>query len=133
MNNDLLMAIDIGTQSTRVALLDTGGSVVASASRLQAMHTPRAGWAEQDPETWKEQIAPQLERITAYETERDLLGRREDQFFGTVFFGSGLLFLAGVFVWVGVEEFVMQTLLDQGAKQNSGRALRGDAAISPRL
>ena len=33
---------------------------------------------------------------------RDLLGRREDQFFGTVFFGSGLLFVAGVFVWVGV-------------------------------
>jgi len=33
---------------------------------------------------------------------RDLLGRREDQFFGTVFFGSGLLFVAGMFVWVGV-------------------------------
>ncbi|MGI9616303.1 MAG: hypothetical protein ACR2QO_25535 [Acidimicrobiales bacterium] len=32
---------------------------------------------------------------------RDLLGRREDQFFGTVFLGSGLLFLAGMFVWVG--------------------------------
>ena len=33
---------------------------------------------------------------------RDLLGRREDQFFGTIFFGSGLLFVAGTFVWVGV-------------------------------
>ena len=32
---------------------------------------------------------------------RDLLGRREDQFFGTAFLGSGLLLLAGVFVWVG--------------------------------
>lgn len=32
---------------------------------------------------------------------RDLLGRREDQFFGTVFFGSGLLLLGAMFVWVG--------------------------------
>lgn len=33
---------------------------------------------------------------------RDLLGRREDQFFGTIFFGSGLLVVVGMFVWVGV-------------------------------
>ncbi len=32
---------------------------------------------------------------------RDLLGRREDQFFGTVFLGSGVLFVAGMFVWIG--------------------------------
>lgn len=31
---------------------------------------------------------------------RDLLGAHEDQFFGTVFLGSGLLFLGGVFVWI---------------------------------
>ena len=27
-------------------------------------------------------------------------GRREDQFFGTVFLGSGLRFIGGVFAWV---------------------------------
>ena len=32
---------------------------------------------------------------------RDLLGREEDQFFGTIFLGSGLLFLGAMFVWVG--------------------------------
>ena len=31
---------------------------------------------------------------------RDLLGRREDQFFGTVFLGSGLLFLGALLVWI---------------------------------
>ncbi|MGI9578457.1 MAG: hypothetical protein ACR2OH_09680 [Microthrixaceae bacterium] len=30
---------------------------------------------------------------------RDLLGQREDQFFATIFLGSGLLFLGGLFVW----------------------------------
>ena len=33
---------------------------------------------------------------------RDRLGRLEDQFFSTVFFGSGLLFLAMVFVSMAI-------------------------------
>jgi len=33
---------------------------------------------------------------------RDRLGRNEDQFFSTVFFGSGLLFLAMVFVYTAI-------------------------------
>lgn len=52
MRSQLLMGIDIGTQSTRVALLDLEGRVVASASTPQEMMTPKPGWAEQDPEVW---------------------------------------------------------------------------------
>jgi len=52
MKRTLLMAIDIGTQSTRAALLTEDGEVVASAGRLQEMQTPQAGWAEQDPDIW---------------------------------------------------------------------------------
>ena len=33
---------------------------------------------------------------------RDLLGHLEDQFFSTIFFGSGLLFLGGLFVWMTI-------------------------------
>lgn len=33
---------------------------------------------------------------------RDQLGEMEDQFFSTVFFGSGLLFLGGLFVWMTI-------------------------------
>jgi xylulokinase len=47
-----LMGIDIGTQSTRAALLDLEGRVVASSSTPQEMKTPKPGWAEQDPEVW---------------------------------------------------------------------------------
>ena len=46
------MGIDVGTQSTRVALLDLAGWVVASTSTSQEMMTPRPGWAEQDPDVW---------------------------------------------------------------------------------
>lgn len=52
MKRQLLMGIDIGTQSTRVALLDLKGRVVASTSTPQEMMTPKPGWAEQDPEVW---------------------------------------------------------------------------------
>jgi len=46
------MGIDIGTQSTRVALLDLEGRVISSAGTAQEMVTPRPGWAEQDPDVW---------------------------------------------------------------------------------
>jgi len=52
MTRQLLLAIDIGTQSTRAALLDLDGKVVASAGRAQEMDTPHPGWAEQDPDMW---------------------------------------------------------------------------------
>jgi xylulokinase len=54
MATKLLMGIDIGTQSTRAALLDLDGRLVASASTAQELHTPRPGWAEQDPQIWWE-------------------------------------------------------------------------------
>jgi sugar (pentulose or hexulose) kinase len=52
MTEGLLMGIDIGTQSTRAALLDLDGHVIAGSSMSQEMQTPRPGWAEQDPQTW---------------------------------------------------------------------------------
>ncbi len=52
MAKQLLMGIDIGTQSTRAALLDLDGRLVASASTAQDLHTPCPGWAEQDPQVW---------------------------------------------------------------------------------
>jgi xylulokinase len=48
----LFLGIDIGTQSTRVALLDLKGRVQASYREGYPMHTPRHGWAEQNPEDW---------------------------------------------------------------------------------
>ena len=52
MKRTLLLSIDIGTQSTRAALLTPDGEMVAGAGRSQEMETPLAGWAEQDPAMW---------------------------------------------------------------------------------
>ena len=65
MATQLLMGIDIGTQSTRAALLDLNGRVVASASTSQEMHTPRPGWAEQDPQVWWESTVANCRQVIA--------------------------------------------------------------------
>ncbi len=52
MKRDLLLAVDIGTQSTRAALLTADGRALAIAGRPYDFATPHPGWAEQDPELW---------------------------------------------------------------------------------
>jgi xylulokinase len=47
-----VLAIDIGTQSTRAALLDSEGRIHDIASAPIGLYAPRPGWAEQDPEQW---------------------------------------------------------------------------------
>ncbi len=58
-----LMGIDIGTQSTRAAVLDLDGLVVASAGLSQDMLTPKPGWAEQDPQVWWETTIKNIRRV----------------------------------------------------------------------
>ena len=59
------MGIDIGTQSTRAALLDLDGRVVSSASTPQDMQTPRPGWAEQDPQVWWDSTVKNIKEAMA--------------------------------------------------------------------
>lgn len=47
-----LLGIDIGTSGLKCILIDQSGRALGYASREYAPTTPRAGWAEQDPETW---------------------------------------------------------------------------------
>lgn len=63
MKRQLLMGIDVGTQSTRVALLNLEGQVEASASTAQEMMTPKPGWAEQDPDVWWRNVVNNVDRI----------------------------------------------------------------------
>jgi xylulokinase len=46
------MGIDVGTQGSRAAVIDEGGSPVASGNGPHTLQSPRPGWSEQDPEEW---------------------------------------------------------------------------------
>ena len=48
-----LIGIDVGTGGTRVLLVNTAGKVVGSTVQEHTpFHSPKPGWAEQDPEDW---------------------------------------------------------------------------------
>ncbi|MFZ2058024.1 MAG: FGGY family carbohydrate kinase [Acidimicrobiales bacterium] len=51
---EYVVAIDVGTQSTRAALVDVEGIIHDVASSPIELYAPRPGWAEQDPEQWWE-------------------------------------------------------------------------------
>jgi xylulokinase len=51
--SDVLLGVDIGTSSSKGVLVQTDGSIVASAERPHGVSRPRAGWAEHDADaTW---------------------------------------------------------------------------------
>jgi xylulokinase len=47
-----LLGVDIGTSATKAAVFDAAGEVVARAERPVDLSSPRAGWAEEDPDQW---------------------------------------------------------------------------------
>jgi len=52
MMNQYLLGIDIGTSSTKTAIIHTDGRLISLASQEYTFKTPKPGWAEQDPEIW---------------------------------------------------------------------------------
>ena len=103
MSRQLFLAVDIGTQSTRVALLDPLGKIIASHSRGYAMVTPRAGWAEQDPEEWWDAVVEGIRAVlqTAQVQEGEILALCCDaQMHATIPIGpAGELLSHGVQLW----------------------------------
>ncbi len=62
---DLLLGIDMGTGSTKGVLVDTAGTVLASATIAHAMDLPRPGWVEVDAEaTWWREVCEIANRLT---------------------------------------------------------------------
>jgi xylulokinase len=62
---DRVVAVDIGTQSTRAALVDIHGRIHDIASSPIDLYSPRPGWAEQDPDQWWETTVANVAAIMA--------------------------------------------------------------------
>ncbi|WP_166354751.1 FGGY-family carbohydrate kinase [Phytoactinopolyspora limicola] len=68
---DLFLGVDVGTASTKGVLVDTDGTVVASAVREHELSLPQPGWAEHDAEaTWWEDFVAVSRELTAGEHGR---------------------------------------------------------------
>ena len=103
MAQDYLLGIDIGTQSSRAALIDLEGKVVASSSQELELQTPRAGWAEQDPQIWWDTTAENIQAVlkqSGISPHRVLGVGVSGQMHGTVPLGTkGELLSHGVQLW----------------------------------
>jgi len=63
MQESCLIGIDIGTSGVKVLAITADGSILASAVEPYPLYTPRAGWAEQDPEDWWAGVIRALPRV----------------------------------------------------------------------
>lgn len=54
-DSELLLGIDVGTASTKAALVEADGTVIARAAREHSVSLPREGWVEHDAEVWWEE------------------------------------------------------------------------------
>lgn len=65
MSGPLVVAIDQGTSSTKVACVDAAGGVVAQASVAIGQRHPRPGWVEQDADEILESVLAAVRTATA--------------------------------------------------------------------
>lgn len=67
-----LLALDQGTTSSRAALFDTQGGLVAIAQQEFTQHYPRPGWVEHDPELiWQSQLDTAREVLAKADVRAD--------------------------------------------------------------
>ena len=52
LSEKLVLGIDVGTSGLKAIALSESGAVAGRAERGYPLSTPRAGWAEQDPDDW---------------------------------------------------------------------------------
>lgn len=58
-----LIGIDVGTSATKTVLFDEKGTVIGSASKEYPLYQPKNGWAEQNPEDWKNATLETLKKV----------------------------------------------------------------------
>ena len=65
MQDQVILALDQGTTSSRALLFDRTGGIVAAAQKEFRQHYPQPGWVEHDPrEIWSTQMGVAAEAIT---------------------------------------------------------------------
>lgn len=63
MRQEAVLGVDVGTSSTKLALIGTDGRLLAAAEEPHPVTTPQHGWAETDPARWTAAVDAAAERI----------------------------------------------------------------------
>ena len=63
MSKKYLIGLDVGTSGAKCIIAGSDGAVVASSTQTYPLHTPKPGWAEQDPQSWWDAVVKGLQVI----------------------------------------------------------------------
>ena len=98
----VVIGMDIGTSGTKALAMDPKGIVLASALVEYPLHTPKPGWAEQDPADWKTAAFAALSSLAAQLGARaaDVKGvGLTGQMHGSVFLDASASVLRNAILW----------------------------------
>lgn len=98
----IVFGLDVGTSGTKALAVDASGRVLSSAVIEYPLHSPRPGWAEQDPADWKRAAFDALRELA----HADGVGPREvkaigltGQMHGSVFLDKAGQVLRNALLW----------------------------------
>lgn len=65
MSRRYILTIDVGTSSTKTAIWDGEGSILAEATAAYSLHRPTPVWVEIEPEVWWKSVCQTIRQVTA--------------------------------------------------------------------
>lgn len=96
----VVLGLDVGTSGTKAIAMDASGCLLASALVEYPLHSPKPGWAEQDPADWKCACFEALAQLAGkIDTSRVKGLGLTGQMHGSVFLDAGNNVLRPALLW----------------------------------
>ncbi len=96
----IVLGLDVGTSGTKAIAMDETGKLLASALVEYPLHSPKPGWAEQDPADWKRAAFEALSMLAAKVNPADVKGLGlTGQMHGSVFLDADNAVLRPALLW----------------------------------
>lgn len=96
----IALGLDVGTSGTKAIAMDETGKLLASATVEYPLHSPKPGWAEQDPADWKRAAFRALAMLASQVDPREVKGLGlTGQMHGSVFLDANNDVLRPAILW----------------------------------
>ncbi len=96
----IVLGLDVGTSGTKAIAMDETGRLLASALVEYPLHSPKPGWAEQDPADWRRAAFEALSKLASAINPADVKGiGLTGQMHGSVFLDENNEVLRPALLW----------------------------------
>jgi xylulokinase len=96
----IVLGLDVGTSGTKAIAMDAAGRLLASALVEYPLHSPKPGWAEQDPADWRRAAFEALAQLSSKIDPAEVKGLGlTGQMHGSVFLDAANQVLRPALLW----------------------------------